>query len=148
MASEANVNKLWTTLREAIDEGMSKYVPHKMCKPRNGLPYITSVIKKLARKRDRVYNQMKKTEQNVFNHNRASRLKEKHKDLKHRLQLEMRRAYWNYVDSVITPLDTEEKGSTKRFWSFIKHTKKDNIGVSTLKEDGSPWQTPNKRLMP
>ena len=59
------------------------------------------------------------------------------KDLKHRIQKEIRRSYWAYVESIITPDETSnEYTGMKKFWSFIKHKKSDNIGISPLKVGG------------
>ncbi len=48
--------------------------------------------------------------------------------------------YWSYVESIITPIDSDSPEQTytgmKRFWSFISNMWTDNKGVSTLKENG------------
>ncbi|CAG2191392.1 PROSC [Mytilus edulis] len=51
--------------------------------------------------------------------------KNKFKELKRRTQREIRKAYWNYIDSIVSPPDLnkpqEKPNCMKRFWTFIKH---------------------------
>ena len=120
MADTVGVSQLWTTLKEAFNEAMELFVPHKLCKPRDGLPFITTELKRLMRKRDRVFFQMKKLQRSVSNHDRAAHLRLKHTDLKHKVQKEIRRAYWTYVESIITPLEIEKNQSNKRLFTYLK----------------------------
>jgi hypothetical protein len=50
----------------------------------------------------------------------------------------MRKAYWGYVDSIITPSEDNRDNyqGMKKFWQFVKSNKKDRQGVSTLKSGG------------
>lgn len=57
------------------------------------------------------------------------------RELKRKIQSETSQAYWRYVESVITPLEGDDEFTgMKRFWTFIKQMKTDNIGVAPLKE--------------
>ena len=51
------------------------------------------------------------------------------------VQSECRKAYYLYIDFMITS-DETEPGNLKRFWSFINSKKCDNSGVAPLKIDG------------
>ena len=62
----------------------------------------------------------------------------KYKKFKALVQREERQEYWKYVENII---DLEEDGTPaankqKRFWSFIKSRRKDNVGIAPLKENG------------
>ncbi len=58
----------------------------------------------------------------------------------------MRRAYWSYIETIITPMDFDiPYGGMKRFWSFIKRMCKDYTGVGTLKRMDNRSQIPNRR---
>ena len=64
-------------------------------------------------------------------------------DLKHQVQKRQRQAYWDYVESIVTPQDQEnEYAGMKRFWTYIKHRKSDNVGVSSLKSEGKLYSHP------
>ena len=64
-------------------------------------------------------------------------------ELKHRVQKKSRRAYWNYVEGIVTPGEREkDHQSRKRFWTYVKHKKNGKTGVSSLKQDGETLLTP------
>ena len=50
------------------------------------------------------------------------------------MQQELRRAYWNYVESLFSSDDgSTEYDNRKRFWRFIKHNRTDSTGITELK---------------
>ena len=55
--------------------------------------------------------------------------------IKKEVQSSCRKAYNIYVSSL---LDTNDK-CTKRFWSFIKRKRKDQIGINTLHFEGQSY---------
>ena len=52
----------------------------------------------------------------------------------------MRRAYWDYIDQIITPENNDDEDNKfqgmKKFWQYIKTNQKDYHGVATLKANG------------
>ena len=58
------------------------------------------------------------------------------KNLRRTIQRQLRRSYWNYLNTVFTGEDTpDQAGENKRFWSYIKHQKSaSNTGVAPLKD--------------
>jgi len=93
----------------------------------------------MMRKRDRLYDKVKKTQKNVSQHNHAKTMTSRLK-----IQSEIRKAYWSYVESIISPMQ-EENTSRKRFWTFIKHRRVDNNSVGTLKENGEMISDPKDK---
>lgn len=47
-----SMNKLWLMLKEATTTAVNMYIPVKMCKSREQLPYITTEISKFIKKRN------------------------------------------------------------------------------------------------
>ena len=81
-----------------------------MAKRRNSSPWITPEIKKLIRKRDRLYKRKKKS--------RDKKSTEKFKIIKRKVQRELRRAYWKYVEEIVTPQEDDNQYSgMKHFWT-------------------------------
>ena len=114
---------LWGILKQGIKEGIKLYIPHKVRKPKNSQPWINTVIKKMMKRRDRMYKAYKKSKDQSF--------AKKFKSLKQEIQKQTRRAYWTYVEKLFTPSeDDHEYSATKRFWSCIKHRKTENNGIS------------------
>ena len=104
-ADNADVNELWIKFGNAIRDGTDKFIPHRRQKLRVGLPYVTNDLRKLMRRRDRLYDKIKKARRNVSHHDHASSLKSRYKKLKADIQRKLRTAYWGYIASVITPPD-------------------------------------------
>ena len=124
-----DAEQLWLTFSKGIEEGVELFVPHKVARSKNSQPWITSEIKRLMCKRDRLHKaKMKSGNKDTL---------KAFKELKHRIQKEIRRSYWAYVENIIAPDETSnEYTGMKKFWSFIKHKKSDNIGISPLKVGG------------
>jgi hypothetical protein len=142
------VNTLLKMFQKAIKEGIEKHIPWKTLKSKDSVPYITREIEKLIKRRDRLYKRRKRSQKN-FDHstvkyqNQDSKLK----DIKREIQKKTRRAFWVHIESIITPMENEEGKYTcmKRFWSFIKHCKKDYEGVAPLKHQGQTHIAPKEK---
>ena len=100
---DADVNDLWIKFRDAIQEGIKQFIPHRQQKAKVGLPYMTPELRKSIRRRDRLYDRIKKARKSVSMHEHAASLRTKYKKLKQEVQKQISKAYWNYVASVITP---------------------------------------------
>jgi len=102
-----------------------------MAKRRDSSPWITPEIKKLIRKRDRL--------QNVYKCKKKSGDKkstEKFKIIKRKVQRELRRAYWKYVEEIVTPQeDGNQYSGMKCFWTYIKHKSTDNKGIAPMRNN-------------
>ena len=104
-----NIDQMWYELKDHIHNIVDKHVPQTTVKHHHGYPWITSELRRLIRKRDRIYNKMKTRGK--------AELREHYKNLKHIVQKETRKAYWDYISNIIAPL---EKSDNKKFFSFLK----------------------------
>ena len=67
-------------------------------------------------------------------------------NLKHQVQKRQQQAYWEYVGGIVTPQDKEnEYAGMKRFWTYIKHRRSDNVCVSSLKSEGKLYSHPTDK---
>ena len=132
-----DVNHMWDTFKSNIHLVTSKYIPTKTIKHRkNYVPYMTSRIKKLIRRRDNQYYKWKKQKTHTQ--------RNKYVDLKKQVTKELRHSYWSYIENIITddsstPYDNTRSNFRKvgkRFWGYIKSLRKDATGVAPLKQDG------------
>ena len=55
------VEQLWNSLKSAINQGFSKFIPIKRFGAKRSLPRITKQIKRLVRKRDRLFQVQKRS---------------------------------------------------------------------------------------
>lgn len=118
-------NQLWESFRLILDKGIKEFIPHKVARTKNSLPWISTELRRLLRKQEKLYCRMKKE-------TTASTTKA-FKELKQVTQRKLRRAYWDHVEKVITPEGGEHEGKgSKKFWSYIKHCKRDSTGIAPL----------------
>ena len=130
---DTDPNLLWERFRDVIITGMNKFIPHRSVRSKLHLPYITVEIQKLIRRRDRLYDQIKKARKNVSYHGRASALHTRYKTLKRTIQTKIRISYWSFISNMIIPPDGSSTPK-KAFWSFIRRNRTDNTSISTLKD--------------
>lgn len=122
-----NPDDAWNLLKDCLNESCSKHIPTKVTKSRADLPWLTPKIIRLIRKRDKLYNKLSKTS----NPGQSKNLK----SLKSYIQKQIRASYWSYLENVIFNHDSQP-GRNKKFYSLIKHNKKENVGIAPLKSDG------------
>jgi len=89
----------------------------------------------MCKKKHRLYNRAKATG------------KKRHWDMfrtcKKETQKAICNAHWKYVNFILT--DSPEKNETKPFWWYIKARRQENIGVTSLKRNGSLYRMAQKK---
>ena len=71
----------------------------------------------------------------------------KYRQCKGDVQKLERQAYYSYINNIIeVNEDQDEKpAKQKRFWSYIKSLRKDNTGISPLKDKGRLFNAPKDK---
>ena len=110
--------------RALILDCMEKFVPKKIASGRQDLPWMTRTVKRLIRCKQRAYNRVKKS-----NKDRDWALFRK---LRKKTQSALKTAHWNYLNTLFE----EDGGSNNGLRRYLKSTRKDTCGVSTLVSDG------------
>ena len=124
-----------------LHAAIEKHVPHKCCSSRNRPPWISAKICKLLRSTDRLYRKSAQARKK----NKES-IKNKLRNLKHKIRRETIAAYWNYVETNILPETSDEPNrGNKKLWSFINHRKTNSVGVTPLKYKGTLWDKPKDK---
>ena len=127
-----DANQLWILFRDNLTTAKNKFIPSKTSKPRDGLPWITPSLKKMMRKRDKMFQKHKTSA--------------KYRTLKRETQQGLRKTYWDYIEKVITPSSQNPTNTAnKKFWTYIKHCKTNNSGISPLKDNGILHSDPGKK---
>ena len=130
-----DVNTMWKHFKDTLQTSLKSHIPHRRAKTKDGYPWIGPELKKMIRKQHRLYKLKKKTGDPSH--------KQKYLEIKHLVQRRTRQAYWVYVESIVKPHEREtEYTSMKRFWTFIKHKRSGNVGVSSLKKDRKLYSHP------
>ena len=74
------------------------------------------------------------------------KITEQFKDVKRTVQRELRRAYWKYVDDIVTSQENDSQYSgMKRFWTYIKHKRTDNKGIAPMQQKGRLYSEPTEQ---
>ena len=110
------------------------FIPSKMTKTKYSLPWIDATIKRLMKRRQKLYLRARKSnDPDVKNH---------YKRFRAHVQKVERDAYWRHVSNIFTfendpsDPDSNKSGKIKKFWSFVKSLKKDAFGITSLRENG------------
>ncbi|XP_053395967.1 uncharacterized protein LOC128556067 [Mercenaria mercenaria] len=125
--AHTNPDEAWNSFKDSLNESCIKHIPTKISKSRADLPWLTPRIIRLIHKRDKLYHKLNKSPNQAKN--------QKLKSLKSYIQRQIRASYWSYMENVIFSHDSQP-GRNKKFCSYIKHNKKENVGIAPLKSDG------------
>ena len=103
-----------------------------MTKTKYSLPLIDAMIKRLMKRRQKLYIRARKSnDSDAKNHYK-----------RFRAQKVERNAYWKHVSNIFTfendpsDFDSNKSGKVKKFWSFVKSLKKDTFGITSLRKNG------------
>ena len=72
---------------------MNQYIPQKPISSKHRLPWVDKAITKLIQARNMIYVKWQRS--------KSPRLREKLRPIRHRLQNQMRQAYWAYMETII-----------------------------------------------
>ena len=128
----SNINTLWNTFKDGLLKTVNKNIPQKTITSKMKLPWITNKLRIQINKNKRLHRKSKTN----------SKLKDKYKNNRSKLQADIRRAYWGYIENMIFDLPVNEpdnpciKRTPKKLFSYIKSMKNDNNGIPTLRKDG------------
>ena len=133
------IEELWITLRNGLLVGTNQFIPQKTVKDKEWSPWIDKNLQKLIKRKKRAFTASKKTGK--------IHLEQKFQQLKRKVQKELRHAYWKHIENIITPTANNANNlqSSKNFWKFIKHQKKDFSGIPSLKVNGKLISDPQRK---
>ena len=120
--SQRNVNENYEKIKIHIDKIINDHIPSKLSSSRFNVPWITNSIRRMCRKKQRLYNRAKRTHKS----HHWGKFRAHKKDTLRAL----RRARWNYINNILELSLTEN--NSKPFWKYIKAQRQDNIGVTAL----------------
>ena len=90
---KCSANDLWKQFKDSLIEGMNQYIPQKPISSKHRLPWVDKAIKTLIQARNTVYVKWQRS--------KSPRLPEKLRAIRHRLQKQMRQAYWAHMGTII-----------------------------------------------
>ncbi len=137
---ESTVDDQWDQVEKHIADMLSKYVPTSMTRTRHDQPWLTRELKRMCRKKHRLYRKWKKLKQQGKPCSKAREsYKRAHREANHSLQS----ARSQYINGILER-GLEEK-STKPFWRYIKAQRTEECGTAPLKENGQVHSDPSRK---
>ncbi|CAC5365169.1 unnamed protein product [Mytilus coruscus] len=116
-----NAQEMSDTFKKELFQSMDKHIPSKEIRSKNNLPWINHKIRKLFKKKQRLYQQAKRTK-------KWTNYRQFQKEVKR----QVRKAEYSYInDTIIKGLETN---NTKPFWKYIKSRKTDKHWSITFKK--------------
>ena len=121
LTDNLDIDSNWNYFHQNYTKPIEQSIPSRMTKSKPHLPWITKNIIRMQRKRDKTHAKAKKTKKNKH--------WEHLKNPREVVKKEITKSYHNYINNIIgESLST----NPKCFWSFIKQTKTENLGIPTL----------------
>jgi hypothetical protein len=119
-----SVEENYTEFCNHIESITKQHVPSKTSSTRRNVPWLTPNIKRMTRKKQRLFNHAKKTGKEMH--------WAQYRSFKRATTKALNKARWNYINGILqTGID---EGNTKPFWRYIYSQKNDRSGVAPLKE--------------
>ena len=119
----SDVNCMWNCIKTNLLTIMEDNVPTKLSSTKIHQPWITTGTKRLLRRKHRLFQKAKNCN--------SERLWNKYKATKKDCQKECRRAHSNFVNSIFS----EDDRQNKKLWSYIRSKNQENFGISDLRDD-------------
>ena len=133
IATEApfkSVDENYQFFKSSINDSIRNHIPQKNISGRWNVPWLTTSIKRLTRKKQRLYNKARRT----GDPSDWKKFKELRKHVKKQLSV----AHNEYVSGLLSAPEESNPSKpvpTKRFWSYIRSKKSHDVGVAPLKDN-------------
>ena len=92
--SYMSVNDMWVKFKTGFVEAVERFIPSKMTKTKDSVPWIDATIKRLVKKRHKLYLRARKS--------KDPDVKIHYKRFRAHVQKVLRDAYWKYVSNIFT----------------------------------------------
>ena len=115
---------MWCSFKANIHTIKDERVPSKMTQTRQTHPWMNRRIRRAIRHKQLAHKRSRRTG--------TKKYKDKYKKLQAEVQFEARSAHKQYMQDVVS---NSYKGNPKKFWSYIKSTGQESVGVSPLKNE-------------
>ncbi|CAG2244297.1 unnamed protein product [Mytilus edulis] len=135
--TEMNIEEYWTLFKTHLFQAMDLHIPSKNLTSRFNLPWVNQHIKKMIRKKERLYKVAKKYQTKEH----WDKFKQYRKAVKTELDISHKKYIFDMLE--VSPSTSEASTNTqdqyrigKKYWKYIKSKKRETVGVSTLKVNG------------
>ena len=133
LQGDQSVEDLWNLFTSKLLSSIKKNIPSKMMSERWNIPWMTNSVRRMIRKKQRLYNKAKRTRREedwkIF------------KSLRNAIKAELTKAHNDYVLGLLDIKESNDEtvqsySVSKKFWSYIRSKRKDVLGVGVLRKEG------------
>jgi hypothetical protein len=121
---QIDINTIWETFKRKPKAAIDENIPSKIFKKNKNLPWMTKSLRRMMRRKVRLYRAARKSKQ-------WTEYKKHQKECKKQFHKEEAQ----YVNNIIT--EGLEKNDRKPFWGYANSKKQENIGIAPLRHKGS-----------
>ena len=118
-----SVEENWAFIHQQYLHLIHKFVPSKTLGTRYHLPWLSSSLKRLIRKKQRLYNKAKSYQDPAD--------WEEYKILQHKVRNLLRSSHYKYLQNAVN--SASDTVNQKSFWRYIKSKRHDSTGIGSLK---------------
>ena len=119
-----SVDGNWNLFKSTLKQSMDRHIPQKKITFRWNLPWMTSDIKRLYRRKKRAWD--------AGRHHINSHAWKRYLKLNHQVKVSLERAHRDYIDNILNTNITE---NPKKIYSYIKQKKAGESSIPVLKPD-------------
>ena len=123
--ANSNIEDMWIFIKDNLTASMDQNVPTKMTSSKCHQPWITTLTKRLIRKKQRWFKKAKKAN--------SERVWTKYREVKRITQSACRQTHLNYVKDMVC--DDDKQTGNKKLWAYIKSKRADNHGIAELRNN-------------
>ena len=133
-----SVNELWNSFKSCLKNSIDRNVPQKKIGNRRDVPWMTREIKRKINRKRSIYRKYKR--------NNSSSDKKRFEDLRREIKNDLKAEHNTYIGSLFERKEQENTTNkfsvSKKFWSYIKSRRKDNVSISMLRDGDNETNNP------
>jgi len=119
-----SVDENWNYFKLLLHQAIDKHVPQKQVKSNRKLPWITTQLKRMICKRERLFKKARRSK--LASHWQV------YKSYRNLVKKQIQQAHERYVNEVIG--GGLEEGNAKSFWNYVKLKRTESIGIPPLRD--------------
>ena len=124
-----SVNEKWCRFKDNVKLMVDKFVPHKITSTRYNAPWINTAMRRLSRKKHRLFKKARKS-----HGKHRDVMWARYKSCKASFNTGIKQARDYYLNNIIS--SAFDDNNTKPFWKFVRSKRCDNTGIAPLKDSG------------
>ena len=129
--NKEDIEDVWSFFKSSLFKILDDNVPSKIMKGRKSLPWFSHSLKRMVRRKMRLYKKAKKTQ----NQERKKNAWKQYTEFQKTCKRSFKEAEENFILSSV--LHGLEENNSKPFWRYVSSKRRDRTGIPALKQAGN-----------